>query len=141
MGFVKIRKKYRFVFCVLNIEEDISYTNIPQINTGFADFLIISKIFHGKKGEEIFKITHYAFVTPMEYIWRLDTLATAIPLLTSPENSSIGGTKCPPNVKSRKQHLLHFLEDFFVLTLKKKRRNCQFYVKFHSLPSCITNKM
>ena len=92
MGLVKIRKKYRFDFCVLNIEEDIPYTNIPQIITGFADFLIISKIFHGKNGEESFKIIHYAFVTPMEYIWRLDTLATAIPLVTSPENSSIEGT-------------------------------------------------
>ena len=40
MGLVKIRKKYRFDFCVLNIEEDISYTNIPQINTGFADFFL-----------------------------------------------------------------------------------------------------
>ena len=51
MGLVNIRKKYRFAFCVLNIEEDISYTKIPLINIGFADFLIISKIFHGKNGE------------------------------------------------------------------------------------------
>ena len=51
MGLVKIRKKYRFDFCVLNIEEDISYTKIPLFNTGFADFLIISKNFHGKNGE------------------------------------------------------------------------------------------
>ena len=48
MGLVKIRKKYRFDFCVLNIEEDISYTNIPQIDTGLLIFFIISKIFHGK---------------------------------------------------------------------------------------------
>ena len=55
MGLVKIRKKYRFDFCVLNIEQDISYTNIPQINTGFADFLIISKIFHGKMVKKALK--------------------------------------------------------------------------------------
>ena len=115
MGLVKIRKKYRFDFCVLNIEEDISYTNIPQINTGFADFLIISKIFHGKNGEESFKIIHYAFVTPMEYIWRLDTLATEIPLSTSPENSSIEGTKCPPNVKSKEATFTSFFGGFFRL--------------------------
>ena len=48
VGLVKIRKKYRFDFCVLDIKEEISYTKIPLINTYFDDLLIISKIFHGK---------------------------------------------------------------------------------------------
>ena len=38
VGLLKIRKKYRFDLCVLNIKEDISYTKIPLIYTGFADF-------------------------------------------------------------------------------------------------------
>ena len=37
-ALVKIRKKYRIDFCVLNLKEDISYTKIPLINTGFDDF-------------------------------------------------------------------------------------------------------
>ena len=51
MGLVKIRKKYRFDFCVPNIKKDISYTKIPLINAGFDDFLIISKIFHRNNGD------------------------------------------------------------------------------------------
>ena len=47
VGLVKIRKKYRFEFFVLNIKE-ISYTKIRLINTDFDAFLTISDIFHGK---------------------------------------------------------------------------------------------
>ena len=92
-----------------------------------------------KTSEKSFKIIHYTFVTPMEYTWRLYTLATTIPLVTSPENSSKEGTKCPPNVKSGKQHLFHVLEGFFALTFEEEIEKLS--VLFHSLPSCITNQM
>ena len=105
---MKIRKKYRFDILVLNIKEEISYTEIPLINTYLYDFYILSKMFHGKIVNKALKL-HYTFVTPMEYTGRLYTLATTIPLVTSPENSSKEGTKYPTNVKSGKQHLGGFI--------------------------------
>lgn len=52
--------------------------------------------FHGNNSELSSKSIQHTFVAPMEYTRWLDTLATTISSVTSPENSSTEGTKCLP---------------------------------------------